>query len=246
MLSRCDVCGRKTHRADLVLQSQETKEVAGNNYFTYSSYSSSGWACGATDAGAISYGTGCGLYMDTPGLSTTTMEQPDLLGGVQTWTGNGTFRATVAVDASSATNICVSAWVGAKQDNTSPSMTVVMGFCDADGVVLTTERTWTLTNSTRVWFTTAVADITAATTSELYVYLTVTNAGSWWINELQFDLGATKPGDFVETTGAAKTSTGSRVYHSKKVCKHCRYPVWELNPGTTRVEPPDRWAVEGV
>lgn len=241
MLSRCDVCGRKTHRGDLVLQSQETREVAGNNYFTYSSYSSSGWACSATDAGATSYGTGCGLYMNTPGLSHTTMEQPTLLGGVQTWTGNGTYRATVAVNASTATNLCVSAYVGAKQDNSSPSMTVAMGFCNSSGTVLTTERTWTITGSTRVWFTTPVSSITAATTSALYVYFTVTNAGSWWINEAQFELDATRPGEFVETTGAAKTSTGSRVYHSKRVCRQCRYKKWELERGTVSVEPPDRW-----
>lgn len=246
MLSRCDVCGRKTHRSDLVLQSQETKEVAGNNYFTYSSYSTSGWIGFATDAGKTSAGTGCGLYMDTPGLSTTTMEQPDLLGGVQTWTGTGSVCATVAVDASAGTNICVSAWVGAKQDNTSPSMTVAMGFCNASYAILTTERTWTLTNSQRVWFTTPVASITSADPAALRVYFTITNTGSWWIDEMQFELDATKPGEFVETTGAAKVSTGSRVYHSKKVCKQCRRPVWELNPGTTKVEPPDRWAIEGV
>lgn len=246
MLDRCEVCGRKTHRKDLVLQSQEQVDMQGENRFPYSSYNTSGWDCTSADSGQTSYGTGVAMYMNTPGLSSTTIEQPELLGGVQTWDGAGVMLSTVPVDASSADTICVSAQVGVKQGDSS-TLTVVMGLCDSGGSTLEPMRTWAFTGThKRVWFTANVADITTTSTA-IYVYFSVACTGKWWIDEMQFELDATKPGTFVETTGAAKAVVAdTRIYAGKKVCKRCRRPKWELNPGVTKPEQADRWETWGI
>ena len=242
-LGRCDVCGRPTHIKDLVIQNQEGLALEGENKFLYSAYDSTKWSCTATDGGATSYGPYCGLYMNTPGLSSTTVEQPTLLGGVQTWSGNGVLRTiTTATSASGDTNICISAMAGVKQDETAADITIVMGLCNSGYTVLEPQKTWTFTGGhKRIWFTVPVASLLSLSSSALFAYFDVTCSGEWWICEMQWE-DATKPGTFIETSGTAVTNTAdSRKYSAHKVCKRCRKPKWDLTKGTTAVEQPDRW-----
>lgn len=245
MLDRCEVCGRKTHRKDLVLQSQEQLDLQGINLFPYSSYNTNGWDCTAVDAGQISYGTGVAAYMNTPSLGTT-IEQPSMIGGTQTWNGSGVILSKTPVDASAFEDICVSAQIGVYEGSSIPDISIVTGLCDAGGNTLEPIRTWTFVGShRRIWFTIPKEDITS-TSSALYVYFSVTCLGKWWADEFQIE-DSGKPGTFIETSGAGKTvEADTRIYAGKKVCKECKRKKWELNPGVTKPEQADRWETWGL
>ena len=228
-LDRCDMCGRKTHRYDLVMQAQDELLSIASNNFLYSSYNSTFWTCSSTDAGVISWGPReTHRYAITEGATPSTA----VSGGIQTWTGSGTFRSSTAVDASSWTNLVFSCHVGAHQTNTTPTFTVVMGFCDSGGTSKTTERTWTVNGSKRIWFTKAISGISGPST--LYCYLTVTNVGSWWVDKLQLEKNATVPGTFATTIGTAiNRTTEQRVTRVHKVCPECRWTAWDTDKGIT-------------
>ena len=220
-IDRCDVCGNKHQKSNLVRTQVEYLDEAGENYFVYSSYDGTHWVCDASDAGSISAGVRC----DDVRYRVNDDNTRTLVNGVQTWEGNGTFRQTSdAIDGTGSYSL-VSAHVGPQEYNSSPSMTVKMGFCDSDGNNKNLVKTWTINTATRVWLNIDYATVAAYGAGENFVYFEVTNAGNWWIDELQYETVSSatqKPGNFRRTSGATNVlTTDTPSLATRKVCPSC-------------------------
>jgi hypothetical protein len=218
-LDRCEVCGNKMHRSKLVRTQVEWLYPAHENAFTNSSYDGTYWVCDATDASTISWGNRCDnvRYVINDDLTTS------ILNGVQTWTGDGTFRCTTAPTTGAATtdNVIFSCHIGPNELNATPEMTVVLGDCDTDGNNKTVKKTFTISGTTKVWFSWTGAE--AALGQGCY-YVQVTNDDDWWIDELQLETSSdsTSPGTFVKTAGTAVSATAEAANISTRiVCPSC-------------------------
>ena len=242
-LDRCDVCQRKVNRDDLTVMTQQYGRSKGSNYFIWSQYNTALWTCNATNRSTISDGVRADESRVKVSLSNTSTES-----GVQTWSGTGTFRVVSGsgVDVSAWTSLTFACVVGPYQRATSPSLTVTIGLCLADGTSPTVYKTYTgLTASRECWFTVNIADISATySTSALYFYVTVTPSSTeyYWIDELRLEKDVTTPTQWIRTSGAAVARTAFTKYvGSGKVCKDCRYELLK-----TDAEPQDVEANEPV
>lgn len=113
-LDRCDICGCKTHKKDLVRTNVYWGDVESSNRLTYSSYDSSAWACNGTDKGVVSFGP----RSDKAETSVDSDGNVTVVNGSQTWykaNGAATYRMTVPVDCSSAETITFSVMAGLHQ-----------------------------------------------------------------------------------------------------------------------------------
>lgn len=244
VLDRCDVCGQKIHRQELVRTPVRYLRPAAQNLLPYSSYSASGWACDATDKSTLQIGTRADKTRFKVGYGTDVT----ILNGVQTWQGDGTYRTITSIDLSSATKATVSAVVEPYYKSQEPLLQVTMGLCDSDGANKTSERSWVTSSGTRMWYTVTVADIaTPLDASAVYIYFDVTPETDqyWAIEDAQVELDATgdRPGEFVKTSGAAvTTAVDTETMTMRKVCPRCYEPLMEKSEQFGRprreVEPP--------
>ena len=219
-LDRCDVCGNKMHRSDLVRTQVEWLYPQHENYLTYSRYDGTFWVVDtASDAGTVSYGNRCDR-------ARTTLSDANVISyvdGVQTWEGDGVFRCSSApVDLwLDPYQIIFSFQIGPHEQNTSPEMTVVVGDCDASGNNKTALKSFVISGCTKLWVTWLGA---AANAGEGCYYISVTNDGQWWVDELQLETDPvrTTPGNYVETSGTLVGSTAeASSIASRKVCPSC-------------------------
>ncbi len=220
-LSRCDVCGVKIHKKDLVLTNMDFLAVEASNYLTYSSYSASGWTVDtSTDEGVISIGP----YADRARVSVSDGNVSTEILGTQTWGGSGVLRSTSAIDATTWTSLTLGADLGPHERETSPSTAFTMGLCDSDGTNKVQYTAWTTSGSTRAWFTMNLADLPASKTiSTLYFYISVTAVGKkWWADRLQVSKDVTKLGAFVPTSGSSVDRTDTAMMTTRKTCPNCR------------------------
>ena len=218
-LDRCDVCGVKTHRRNLVRTQVEWLYPQHENYFTYSRYDGTFWVVDtASDSSTISYGNRC----DRARTTLSAANVISYVDGVQTWEGDGTFRcASDTRNWASTNNVLFSFQIGPHEQNTSPEMTVVIGDCDSSGNNKTALKTFVISGCTRLWYTWLGA---AADAGEGCYYVSVTNDGEWWIDELQLETDPvrTTPGNYVETSGTVAGSTAeASSIASRKVCPSC-------------------------
>jgi len=226
-LDRCEVCGNKMHRSKLVRTQVEWLSPAHENYFSYSYYDGTFWVVDtAVDASTISYG----VRQDWTRLSLDDSNSFSTINGVQTWTGNGTIRSTT-VGPNFTEDVTFSAQVGPYYRNTSPEMTIVMGVCDADGTNKQSVKTYVTSTAMQVWFTASAAALkTLNGASTMCYYMTITNDGNWWVDELQLEQGTTRglPGPYYKTSGTAITPTSETAQvSSRKVCPDCFEYVWQ-------------------
>lgn len=245
ILDRCDVCGKKIHRQELVRTQMRYLKPQSSNQFLYSSYSATGWACDATDGGEI----GIGTRADKTRTKVASDGTVSIVNGVQCWQGSGSYRSILGVDVSSAAKFTVSAVVAPYYTSESPELSITMGLCDADGANTTSERTWTTSGLARTWYTVTVGNIASPlAASSVYVYWSVTPADEdqyWQIEDCQLELDATgdKPGEFVKSTGSSITvATDTETMTTRKVCPDC-YEVLlvkseQFGRPYTEVEPP--------
>ena len=250
-LDRCDVCGDKMPRRQLVRTQVEFLRPISENFFTYSSYDGTYWVVDdAVDAGSISYGNRC----DNARIRINSDNTTSYVNGVQTWTGNGTMRTTTASPTFSSTGIVMfSAHVGPNERNTSPEMTVSVGITNNDGSSKQEIKSFTISGTTRVWFAEDSQTLTAYGLGDNdnahFFYIQVTNAGDWWIDEMQLEggtntldggprtsptvavwdeqyAGKVLPGAFRRTSGAlAVNTTDEQLMTSRKVCQNCLEPI---------------------
>jgi len=250
-LDRCDVCGDKVHRDQLVMTQVEFLQLKAENYFNYSSYDTNWWTMDdAVDAGSISYGNRC----DNARTTLSDANVISYLNGVQTWTGNGTLREIAANGTySSSGYVTMSAQVGPHEQNTSPEMTVNLGICNSDGSVKQIVKTYTISGTTQVWFYESVATLNGyglgPGDGEFYFYIEVTNAGNWWIDELQIEFNVNTlprssqgyPENFVRTSGASVFSSShpeQGAITARKVCPNCQETVLKKTEKFGRTDEP--------
>lgn len=196
-----DVSSMPFRRDEMVYAKRRWLQHAAQNRLPYSSYSSSGWSCDATDAGLISIGPNADLNIVSYDGNFTASEN-----GIQTWTGTGTVRSTTASDLSSVSVITFSIEFGMYQRSVTPHFTLDLGICDATGATTQSFVLRATTGGGPIWFTTPVSAITATATNDVYFYLTVTPdtaLGKWWTDRAHLEYEVTQPGNFIKTAGAA-------------------------------------------
>jgi hypothetical protein len=253
-LDRCDVCGNKYHRGDLVRTQVEFLDMKAENYFDYSSYDGTWWVVDtASDVSTISYGNRCDNVRTT--LSDDNVVS--YLNGVQTWSGDGVFRSTGRTSFGSSGHVTFSAHVGPHEQNTSPEMTVVLGICAVDGTSKQAVKTYTIKGSTRVWFNETKATLNGygVGTNAWYFYIQITNDGYWWVDELQLEANVGSidghPENFVRTSGSTVSNQSERTLMTqRKVCPGCAELILSKSERYGRTdespidEPVDTWAQE--
>jgi hypothetical protein len=227
------------------------------NYFEQSSYDGTYWVVDtASDASTVSYGNRC----DNVRLSLDDDNNLTYINGVQTWEGNGVFRSTDFTSFSASGHVTFSAQVGPHEQNSSPEMTVALGICASNGTSKQVIKTYTISGATRVWFNETKATLNGygVGTNGWYFYIQVTNAGKWWVDELQLEanvntmpLPDNHPENFVRTSGAIVSNQSEQtLMTSRKVCASCAELILKKSERYGRTdespidEPVDTWAQE--
>ena len=242
-LDRCQVCGDKYHREDLVRTQVDTMIAESENYFNYSSYDGTYWVCDAVDEGLIAYGN----HEDEARTTLSDDNVITVLNGVQCWSGNGTMRTAVVSQSLTPTDyVTFSAQVGANDDSTTPSMSVSLGVCDATGASTEEVLLWTFKGMRRVFFTelaSTLQDYGLGTGTGLFFYISVENEGEWWVDEIQLEVGSNstaRPGVFLPTTGAvAVVASDTPTTTTRVVCPSCFELVFKKSEkyGRTKLPP---------
>lgn len=246
-LDRCDICGRKVHKKDLVRTNVRYNRPEGSNYFTYSRYDSTLWGLtnltatgnydcfGPNDHGnrvRVGEGASYGSYETTTevgGAPSFTITSP---GKVYTKTG---------FDASAWTSLVVGGYFGIFHDNRvgaaydaakeNIAATVAIGVGATSGATTQTLRTVSNVRSGHhVWATVNVSDLNPAiTNSSVYFWATITldstPTGTYkvWFDWLQCEKDATRPGAYISTAGSALDySTEQKLMTVVKVCPEHR------------------------
>jgi hypothetical protein len=226
-LDRCDVCGTKIHRNELVRTQVEFVLPEGSNYIVQSSYDGSHWT---TDDSADLGGISVGVYADHQRLSLADDNTFTELNGAQTFSSGKKIYTTVAcTNPTSWSSLCFSAEVGPYHRSTSPSMTVSLGVFDIGSPSTLYEiKEWTGNTQRRMWWTATPSEITAAgaTLGTLGFYIKVTGT-AWWADRLQLEKNATSPGNFIKTSGTAIDRTEETSMAVRKVCPSCLEPLFK-------------------
>lgn len=244
-LDRCDVCGNKVHRGELVRTQVEFLDMKAENAFTYSSYNTNLWTMdSASDVTSTTVGT-YGNRCDNVRLSLDDDNNLTYIGSPKVWEGNGTLRMnTNSGYVSENSYVTLSAQVGPHEQNTSPEMTVAIGVCNDDGSSKSVIKTYTISTMMRVWAYESVENLIATGLSQdstevggvtyhaWRYYFQITNAGYWWIDEMQYEVDVDTlptasegyPENFVRTVGTKVTSANhpeQSLMTQRKVCPNC-------------------------
>ena len=230
----CEQCGRWLPWGQLVRTPVRLKVSAGSNYFPYSVYNTSGWACTASDEGEISAGKRgyfdkvdmSKRYTDYDAGTETTTET----NGCQTWEGDGDMVCSSSVDCSSWTTALLYCRAGLYQRKisgvTDYSFTVALEA--RNGETTYTIGTRTVRCATDVWGVLTLTDVLEAHRSALtfaYSVTTPSGAEKWWIEPMALmkDLTSIKMANVIRTSGAAATRATDQTGEGfRVVCKKCK------------------------
>jgi len=245
-LDRCQVCGDKYHREDLVRTQVDTMIAESENYLNFSSYDGSYWVCDAVDEGLIAYGN----HEDEARTSLSDDNVITVVNGVQCWSGDGIFRATVtSPNVNPNSYVTFSAQVGANDDSTTPNMSVSLGIYKSDVSVFEEQILWQFNGCRRVYFTELASVLQAYDLGDqpgsrgFFFYIKVENDGEWWVDELQMEVGPVpeaRPGVFLKTTGAVSSvSVDTPTSTTRVVCPDCFELVFRKSQkyGRTKLPP---------
>jgi hypothetical protein len=243
---RCDLCGNKVLRKNLVRTNVRYERPAGSNYFLYSRYDSTDWdltnlvATGSYDCFGpqdhnnrvrIGDGAAYGSYEDTTEI-----------GGAPSFeiTSPGKVFTKAGFDASTWTSLVVGGYFGIYHDNRVGSaydddveniaVTVAIGVGATSGATTQTLRTVTNVRSGQhIWAKLDISDLDSSISSDdVYFWATITldstPTGTYkvWFDWLQVEKNATRPGAYISTSGAAiDYATPKKLMTVIKVCpKH--------------------------
>jgi hypothetical protein len=232
-LDRCDLCGKKIHRKDLVYTNVRYNRPQGNNYFTYSRYNSSLWSIaslvatgnydgfGPNDHGnrvKVGHGAAYGSYETTTehgGAPTFA------LSGITNISHSSRLYTSSAIDCSTWDSLVFGLYVGPYHDNRSGSsydsdvftsdMAVAIGVGESSGSLTQTLRTvYDVRSGRHVWAKLDMEDLDSAiTSSSVYFCVSVkmdpipTSTFKIWFDWMQLEKDATVPGAYIETSGSA-------------------------------------------
>jgi hypothetical protein len=246
-LDRCDICGRKVHKKDLVRTNVDFLAPEATNYFNHSSYNATSWDtsvwAGVTDSGNISTGP----YADRSRVVISDDNTRTESFGTQTWTvGNpgGPYSGVLilrshVIDMSSWDSFVVSFDFGFQDQDTSDKKIMVYTLIrddqsytggNASGIH---RRFQGYYSSGRYWWYSKTADINGIPSnvvdlSSAYFFIgigTYTGGEKVWVDRMQLEKNASKMGAFAPTTGASVDRTDSRMMTVRKVCANCREPL---------------------
>jgi hypothetical protein len=220
-LDRCEICGRKEYRSNLVRTNVDFLAAGGNNYIPYSSYSATGWTTsGLTSQGDISIGPYADRARVVIGDDNTRTEAF----GSQTWSGDGHLYTATPVDVSSWTSFVLAADVGPYHRSTARSLTVVLQTCQSDGTVDDILSTWRIGHDCRVWGYTPIAGLSVNTSSAYFrIDVTPETGQYWWVDRIQLIKNATSINGqaFIPTTGASVDRVDTPMMTVRVVCPSC-------------------------
>ena len=138
-LDRCDMCGKKTHKKDLVYTQFRKLKPMGSNYFDYSYYDGTFWV---NDGNATEQSEAKGLGPDAEDCRAKIASDNTIteIRGSKTFlldTSPTTFYTASSIDISSFSSLCFGVYVGPYHDNDDPAeITVSIGNCNSDASVL--------------------------------------------------------------------------------------------------------------
>lgn len=232
-LDRCDMCGKKIHRKDLVRTQVRYNRPAGNNYFLYSYFDGSFWQIAAN----------CTAHEEDMGLGPDSEDCRAKISSSNTLTeikGAKTFLlspsgesaiiyTTTPTDISSYTSFVFGVYVGQYHANASPAiLTVEIGNCDASASNTFPLKSVTTSSGRHVWSYATIADLDLSvvrTAAYFYVKVSATSSENYyfWIDWMQLEKDVTRPGAFISTSGASTSySTDAKVMTAAKVCGRCK------------------------
>lgn len=225
-LDRCDVCGKKIHKRNLVRTNVEFLAAGGSNYFDYSSYDSTFWTID-TATEAVATVASIGPYADRARVSIAEDNTRTEILGSKTLTDSGTVRTSSSVDVSSWTSMVFVLDIGVRERETTQTATIAIGTCDSDGSNKVQAASYSITGSMRAWAVIYPADITDSSAAYFYVTATVDTDISWWLDRMQLIKNATNPmGEaFIPTSGATVDRVDTPMMTVRKVCPDCREPI---------------------
>jgi hypothetical protein len=244
-LDICDCCQQTVRVEDLRYQTRQWGQVAGSNYFTYSSYNASGWACDASDKGRTSIGPYAAQARVSVANDNTTTEML----GSQTWEGSGTYRSTSAVDVSSWTSFCVRSYIGAYHADAYQTLVIVYGYCDSAGANKQQVGTKTITGTKKIWWTGVPGDIVSPLSSATaYFYFGVTcenSAQDWFVDASDLEKNKTSPDYvFIPTTGVAtEYASDIEKLGVAKVCRKCSERIHKTSGTYVIPEPYEEYEI---
>ena len=232
-LDRCDVCGKKIHKKDLVRTNFRYNRPAGSNYFTYSRYDSTLWDLTNLTASGNYDGLGPeGLNNRVrvgDGAAYGSYETTTEIGGAPTFTltSPGKLATSSGVDCSDWTRLCFGLYVGAYHCNTDKlSMTVAIGVGASAGTTTTTLRTDTIKQDKHIWASVDIDDLDSAIdSSDVYFWATITLDDTpdddfyVWVDWMQLEKDLSRPGAYLSTSGSAVDyTTEQELLTVVKVC----------------------------
>jgi len=238
-LDRCDVCGRKTHKIDLVRTNVAFLGAAGSNYFEHSSYNTDFWTLlgDSSDAGLIS----AGPYADRSRIVVGDDNSRTESFGSQTWTIGSAigdysgffYMRSNPVDMSSWSSFTVSFDFGYQEQDTSNKRVMVYAYVKdaaSGGNSSSVQKRFQGTYSSgRYWWNYNISDLPAgfdASTSYFFiVFATYTGGEKIWVDRLQLEKNASKMGTFVPTSGSTIDRTDTAMMSVRKVCSNCLEPL---------------------
>jgi hypothetical protein len=232
-LDRCDICGKKIHRKDLVRTQARYNRPQGNNYFQYSSYDGTFWAI-AANCTAHSEDMGFGPDAEDCRAKISSSNTLTEIKGAKTFllTTSGEpaiIYTTESTDISAFTSFVFGIYVGQYHANEDPAvLTVEIGNCTSGASTLYELLETTTRSGKHVWTSVNIADLDSnVDTSATYWYVRASATSSenfyFWIDWMQLEKDASRPGAFISTNGAAiDYTTDSKRLTTVKVCNRCK------------------------
>ena len=236
-LDRCGVCGTKIHKMDLVRTQVRYNRPEGNNYFLYSYYDGSFWD---NDGTVTLQSSPWGLGPDSEdarlrignesGFSDTITTTE--IGGSKTFlldSSPAIIYTASSTDISGFTSFVFGVYVGQYHANDDQAeMTVEIGNCNSDASTTYSLKSETIRAGKHIWVAANVADLDSnVDSSATYWYVKVTASSDedfyFWVDWMQLERNASKPGHFISTSGAAEAyATEQKLLTTAKVCPDCK------------------------
>jgi hypothetical protein len=236
-LDRCDICGKKVHKINLVRTNVEFLSPEGQNYFPHSSYSSDEWDIWyGSDAGTVSIGP----YADRARVSISDDNTATEISGSQTFTvqaGVSSYDGYLRLrttnwggqDLSSWNSLVFSFDYGFYQQEEHPEASVKVWLYDETNDVEKPLEISRTSGGRRVsaYFdlSTAGADFDASSVYFHIIFITYSGGEKIWIDRIQLEKDVTTMGTFIPTSGSAIDQSESRSMTMRKVCKSCYEPL---------------------
>lgn len=232
-------CGQIVPWDSLRMSSVVYWQPVSENRFPYSRYHPNFWTCNAVARGRISDGP----FLHEYDVRYDSENQPIEIDGSYSWSGNGVFRSSVAVDCSGTASFVVSCHVGPYQRDKNARLSVDLGIGNADlsEKILLRENVQ-LVAQEKIWAYVKTENILSPIdVGALFFFVTVRPVGqnSWFVDKLQLEFQGKTPGHYVATAGSPIVNDRpSRRMTMARTCPDCRKRIPKRIDTNVLVEEP--------